>query len=117
MRATVLLDRRNPRKTWIGWYEGGQGKGSDGKWTLGFATSKTSDPLGDWQKWPHNPIMRPEEPCDPTRSFDNSTCNGLYVGSVLHDEIATAGEYWLYAEGPINQNDEVSTFVFPFDKY
>ena len=33
-------------------------------------------------------------------------CNGLYVGSVLHDPKYTNGEYWLYMEGPINMSDE-----------
>ena len=33
-------------------------------------------------------------------------CNGLYVGSVLHDPDYTNGEYWLYIEAPINMNDE-----------
>ena len=41
-----------------------------------------------------------------THTHIHQFCNGLYVGSVLHDPKYTNGEYWLYMEGPINMSDE-----------
>jgi len=90
-------------KKFLGFYEGGLGEGTNGKWTLGLAYAPTVE--GPWEKYENNPIMDPEAPCDPDRSF-NGGCNGLYVGSVLYDEKYTNREFWMYAEGPINENDE-----------
>ena len=118
-------------EAWLGWYEGGIDDDTDGKWTLGFATAPHA--LGPWfvvcssvtililasphhytdrTKYAGNPIMQGNVTCDASRQFHGDPkhpkqfCNGLYVGSVLHDDVHTRGEYWLYLEAPINMNDE-----------
>ena len=108
---------KNPEKdhpadqAWLAWYEGGTGAGSGGVWTLGMATAPEA--LGPWTKFAGNPILQGNATCDWKRQFHGDKhdpqqfCNGLYVGSVLHDPRYTNGQYWLYLEAPINMNDEV----------
>jgi hypothetical protein len=59
---------------------------------------------GPWTKDPKNPILDGNRTCDPDREFVGK-CGGLYVASVMHGS-HTNGEYWVYMEAPINENDE-----------
>eukprot|EP01084_Bolivina_argentea_P295135 508032_1 len=95
----------NNSSSWLGYFEGGFGDGTDGKWSLGLALSNNG-PLGPWKEYNNNPILIGNNTCiDLTNeSFDGKTCNGLYVASVLY--INKLNEYWLYCEAPINENDQ-----------
>ena len=100
----------NPRPAgvadlWLGYYEGGMGNRSlaDGKWSMGLATAPS--PGGPWAKHARNPILSGAAVCDAAREFTGKDCAGMYIAAVMHGA-HTGGEYWVYMEAPINENDE-----------
>jgi hypothetical protein len=98
----IMPDPESPG-SWLGFFEGGMGPGSDGSWTMGVA--RASSPTGPWTKSPANPVLSGAKVHDPARCFPGSSCNGLYVASVMHGA-HTNGSFWVYMEAPINKNDE-----------
>ena len=97
----ILPDPEKPGQ-WLGYFEGGMPPSGKEDWSMGVA--RAPSPLGPWTKDPKNPILDGNRTCDPGREFVGK-CGGLYVASVMHGP-HTNGEYWVYMEAPINENDE-----------